>query len=115
MHSPCTDKVCFATHLTPLTGVVGASEELLEAMVRRIRDSGFVAYPRAVPRERGALDELLEATARRISDSASVAFPYAVSSWKDPPEEPLSRARTALSGCRSKGQSRSILMESDGP
>ena len=84
-------------------------------MVRRIRDSGFVAYPRAVPRQKGALGELLEATARRISDSASVAFPQAVSLWEDPPEEPLLRARAALSGCRSKGQSRSILMESDGP
>ena len=61
------------------------------------------------------LDELLDATARRISDSASVAFPQAVSLREDPPEEPLSGARTALSGCRSKGQSRSVLMESDGP
>ena len=60
---------------------------------------------------KGALGELLEATARRISVSASVAFPQAVSLREDPPEEPLSRARTALSGCRSKGQSRSILSQ----
>ena len=53
-------------------------------MVRRIRDSGSVAYPRDVPREKGALGELLEATARRISDSASVAFPQAVSLRADP-------------------------------